>query len=196
MRFRNYVLIILLLAFGLRRGEVLSIKVSDVNLRGRDPSLSIVRRPGDEDDRRAIPPSVKTLGRELPGHPHIARILNEYVQHHRPQFPNADDCTYFSLSELGHPLSLRMVNSILQMLVSKHVEFSGILTPHVLRYTYNDTLTEAANESGLDGPQFEAAQNYLNGWSPTSTQGRVYARTANEKRARQFLALHQGRLLE
>jgi integrase len=195
VRFRNYVLILLLMTFGFRRGEALKLKMVDLKVRGRNPTINIVRRPEDPDDTRANPPAVKTLGRELPLHAEMASILNEYVQHHRAQYLNADDCPYLFISGHGQPLSLRMVNTMIETLVRKNQQFAGLLRPHILRYTYNDTLRETADAEGVTSQEFQAAQNYLNGWSITSRQGMSYSRRANEERAREISAKHQERIL-
>jgi len=41
----------MLMTFGLRRGEILELYLSDVKVQGRKPSLTIERRPGDVFDR-------------------------------------------------------------------------------------------------------------------------------------------------
>ena len=194
VRFRNWMLITLLLTFGLRRGESLKLYVTDINVRGRRPTLTVRRRPGDPLDTRANEPAVKTLGREVPLHASMAEILNRYVQHHRPQFPNADVSPFLLLSEEGKPLSLRSVNAILEQVVRRFPEFKGALTPHVLRYTYNDILEESGHAAGLDAEALKAARNYLNGWTLTSEQGTHYARRAIEERAREISLEHQRRL--
>ena len=196
VRFRNYVLILMLLTYGFRRGEALKIKLSDANVRGRSPRLSIVRRPGDPDDPRANPPAVKTLGRELPMHPQMARVLNEYIQFHRSQYPSADDSPFLFLSSSGTPMSIRSVNAIFTQITKRHRQFAGVLVPHVLRYTYNDALKETARSEGLDAQAFKAMQNYLNGWTLTSSQGDQYSRRANEERAREISAKHQERIFQ
>lgn len=191
VRFRNWVLILLLLTFGFRRGESLKLYVSDVNVRGRRPSLTVHRRPGDPMDTRANEPAVKTLGREVPLSPEMARLLNAYIQQHRPRFPGADASPFLFFSEEGKPLSLRMVNAIIEQVVRRFPEFFGILSPHVLRYTYNDMLVETARAAGMDGEALKAAQNYLNGWSLDSEQGALYSRRAVEERARELSMAHQ-----
>ena len=150
VRFRNWVIILLLLTFGYRRGEILKLYVSDVNVKGRSPSITLVRRPGDINDPRAEEPSVKTLGRKIPLTPEMARALDLFIVHHRPQFPNADMSPFLLFSQEGNPLALRSENAVLERIVEAFPEFEGILTPHVLRYTYNDMLEEAARDSGLD----------------------------------------------
>ncbi|MDE2481707.1 MAG: site-specific integrase [bacterium] len=194
VRFRNYVLILLMLTFGFRRGETLKLYVSDVNVRGRRPSLRVVRRPGDANDPRAIEPAVKTLGREVPFSAEMAKLLDVYIQDHRPRFPGAGESPFLFFSEDGQPLSLRMVNAVLEQICRRFPEFDGALSPHVLRHTYNDMLSESASASGIEGETFRQAQNYLNGWQLTSDQGATYSRRAIEEQARNISLAHQRSL--
>ena len=194
VRYRNWALIVLMLTFGLRRGEALKVYVTDVNVRGRTPTIRIVRRPGDPNDSRAIEPAVKTLCREVPLHREMATLLNSYVQHHRTKYPNSEANPFLFLSEEGKPLSLRMVNYVFGQIVRRFPEFDGFLTPHIMRYTYNDMLSEAARLNGLDDAAFKAAQNYLNGWALTSNQGIHYSNRDIEASAAKISLAHQQSL--
>ncbi len=194
VRFRNWVFILLLLTFGYRRGEALKIYVTDVNVRGRKPHIVVRRRPDDPNDFRANEPAVKTLGRDIPLDPTMADLLSRYIQHHRSQFPNADTSPFLFMSEDGKPLSLRSTNYMFERVESMYPEFAGVLSPHVMRYTYNDMLDATMSAAKMDANAKKAAQNYLNGWRLTSEQGAQYARRANEERAREISLEHQRRL--
>lgn len=194
VRFRNMVLLLILLAFGFRRGESLKIYVSDVQTKGRTPWLSIVRRPDDPNDPRIEEPAVKTLGRSLHLTRSMAQILDTYICHHRPQFPGSDVSPFLFFSSAGKPLSLRMVNKICEQIRARFPEFEGVLTPHVLRYTFNDLFLLSCRDSGLGDEQIKQAQNYLNGWRLHSDQGSLYARRAIEDHAREVSLAHQRRL--
>jgi len=187
-------MIALLMTFGFRRGEGLKIYVSDVNVKGRNPSLTIHRRPGDALDTRANEPAVKTLGRKIPLSPEMAQMLDTFIMHHRPRFPGADLSPFLFFSEDGNPLALRSVNALFERIAVCFLEFAGILSPHVLRYTYNDMLAESATAAGIDAETFKQASNYLNGWSLNSEQGSLYGRRAIEDRAAEISLVHQRSL--
>jgi site-specific recombinase XerD len=180
--------------FGFRRGETLKVYVTDINVRGRAPTIRIVRRPGDAKDTRLIEPAVTTLGREIPLQREIAVLLDTFVHNHRAKFPNAEDSPFLSLSEEGKPLSPRMMNYVFAQIVRRFPEFRGSLTPHVMRYTYNDKLSEAARARGINDVAFKAAQNYPNGWSLTSNQGAGYSQRDIETRANEISLAHQRSL--
>jgi integrase len=65
VRFRNYLIIRLLLDLGIRRGELLGIRVEDCRL-GSNGTVTVHRRPDDPDDPRKVQPSSKTEARLLP----------------------------------------------------------------------------------------------------------------------------------
>jgi integrase len=194
VRFRNWILVLLLLTFGFRRGESLKIRVSDVHLSGRAPTLSIVRRPDDPEDPRLDEPAVKTHGREVPLVRDMVKVLDAFIQFHRPQFPNADQSPFLVFSVAGQPMSLRQVNDILEQVCRRFPEFDGLLTPHVLRYTYNDSLRDASIALGMSDIDRQQAQNYLNGWSLESEQATHYTQRTSEKNA-QLLSLQHQRSL-
>lgn len=191
VRYRNWVLIVLLMTFGFRRGESLKIYVNDVNVKGRNPSLTIHRRPGDALDPRTNEPAVKTLGRKIPLSSEMAQMLDTFIMHHRPRFPGSDRSPFLFFSVDGNPLALRSVNAVLERLVACFPEFAGILSPHVLRYTYNDMLTESAIGAGVNVETLKQARNYLNGWSLNSEQGSLYSRRTIEERASAISLAHQ-----
>ncbi len=197
VRFRNYVLLMLLLMFGLRRGESLKLYVSDLVLRGaKKPVMRVVRRPDDPNDPRRNEPRVKTLGREIPLDHRTASMLSEFVLYHRSEFPGADRSPFLFISAHGEPISLRQVNTIFSQIRSRFSEFSGVLTPHVLRHTYNDMLSEVARENNVPQEDEIQLRNYLNGWSPRSLQGNHYRRRFIIERANRISLEHQRRLFE
>jgi integrase len=191
VRFRNWVIILIMLLFGFRRGELLKLYVAHVNARGHSPWLELLRLPDDPNDPRANEPAVKTHGRRVPLSDSAARILTRYIQRHRSQFPTADESPFLFLSSVAKPLSLRSVNAIFEQLGNRFPEFRDRLTPHVLRYTFNDSLDRIARAEKLDSDAIKSVQNYLNGWSLVSNQGEHYSRRAIEERAREISLEHQ-----
>lgn len=194
VRFRNWLLLTLLLAFGFRRGEILKLYVTDVNVKGRAPSISVVRRPDDPNDLRADEPAVKTLGRVVPLSPSLARLLDQYILHHRPQFPGSDMSPLLFFSTDGKPLSLRMVNYICEQIGARFPEFHGVLSPHVLRHTFNDHFVQSAKNAGMSDEAIKQAQNYANGWRLNSEQGAIYTRRTIEENAEALSLAHQRML--
>jgi integrase len=195
LRYRNWVIIVLLLVFGYRRSEILKLHVADLKLWGASPTITLVRRPDDPNDPRMDEPSVKTLGREIPLTKRLAAILNDFVVYHRPQFPGSEKSPFLLFSTHGKPLSKRQVNSLMKQIIRRFPEFRGILFPHALRHTSNTVLLETARTNGITDKLLTQAQNYLNGWQIDSSQGARYGQRAIEDSARELSLKHQREIL-
>ncbi|AYN21992.1 tyrosine-type recombinase/integrase [Alcaligenes nematophilus] len=77
IRVRNRLIVHLLLNLGLRKGELLGIKVGDMNLEKNE--LTIHRRADDVEDPRSIQPNAKTNARILYVDQELASALHAYV---------------------------------------------------------------------------------------------------------------------
>lgn len=86
---RNYLLWRLVKAFGLRIGEVLALRLDDLDLSGSNPYIEIVhldKRTSRPDPRAPYHPKVKTLGRYLyiqPEDDDLVALLEEYISKYR-----------------------------------------------------------------------------------------------------------------
>ncbi|WHS99748.1 MAG: hypothetical protein LZT29_02777 [Pantoea stewartii] len=64
VRLRNEAIVEILLETGIRGGELLNLRIDDVNFEKNE--INIVRRPDSIEDNRIRQPLVKTLGRKIP----------------------------------------------------------------------------------------------------------------------------------
>ena len=76
-RYRNELIILWLLNCGLRRGELLNIRISDINF--REYTADVIRRADDINDPRSNQPKVKTRGREIPLSSGLLDKTNTYI---------------------------------------------------------------------------------------------------------------------
>ena len=166
IRKRNQVIVLLMLAFGPRRGDVLKLQTGDVKTHGSEPTLWVVRRPDDPKDSRKFEPNAKTQERMLPLDAYLARILDDYISDYRKLVPNYKKSPYLMLSSsTGRPLSSRAVNDIFELL---KFEFPGI-RPHICRHTHNDRLRAYCRLHGVDNKDAVSHAMYLNGWLGDNT---------------------------
>lgn len=195
VRFRNHLLCLLYVGLGLRRAEALKIYLGDLNLNGNRPTLTIKRRPDDINDPRLHEPRVKTLGRVIPLSPNLVSLLNEYILKHRTKIPNAKKSPFLFLSsKTGNPLNQGTVNNIIAQIVKKHSEFKGILSPHILRHSYNDTLSEIAKENNVSEHDATEIRNYLCGWTRSSKQGDDYRQRHIQQQSISLSLTHQQKI--
>jgi len=118
---RDYALLLLMSVYGLGAGEVLRLRLDDIDWRG---AVLHVTRP-------------KTgVQVELPLLPAVARVLVSYLRHGRPQQANTRHL-FLSLRAPHGPLG---ASSAVQHVIHKHAQAAGVSAPylgsHVLRHTH------------------------------------------------------------
>jgi integrase len=191
VQFRNYLIIVLLLTTGIRRGELLKIKLRHLPS-GPKTSLHIERAPDDKEDSRKREPQVKTNEREIPLPKRLRVDLWKYVQQCRKR----GDHTYlFTSNRTGAPLDAAAVNWLFSFLVGKCLpHLKGRLYPHALRHTFNNGFLEQAQKLGLDDERRKEVQRYINGWSEISNMPDLYSRRLTEAQAMQVAEQFQDSL--
>lgn len=184
-RHRNYALLLLYYETGMRRGEALLLKGEDLALHGTQPSVTVVRRPDDEDDPRGAEPRVKTLGRPIPITSHLAQALDTWIMQHRndaARYPGAKRVPYVFVSRTGKPLSLRSVNDMYDLLREKVEGLPAGLTAHANRHDANTRFSKGGKALGWTDAEIALARNNHFGWVKGSEQGVHY----NKQHAREM----------
>jgi integrase len=190
---RNALIVDVLQTIGLRRAELCKLRTADIRF-GPRPELVVERLPDDREDPRRNQPQVKTNGRVLPLSAHLAARLQSYIVNDRRNLPNAKRTPFLFLARKGDPIAMDTVNNIFDQLAIQHPEFAGLLTPHVLRHTANDELSETLEKAGCSAAEIAEIRNYLNGWQPNSSQGLAYNRRYIEAKAAEVSLAHQRRI--
>lgn len=116
VKFRNYVSVGLMLFCGLRPGELLSLRVEDVQV-GAISAIKIERRPADSMDVRRPRPQIKRNGRLIPIESRqFAFALNEYIVTWRDVLESKSnhESDYLILSDEGAPLSQSSITQFFQ----------------------------------------------------------------------------------
>lgn len=162
-RQRNFLIVLILATLGLRRGELLMLRVSDCRLSRALPEIRVERSPDDPADPRINEPQVKTESRYLPCDASLARYLNEYICKVRRTIPGAGKSPFLFLSRDGQPMSLARVNGLLDQVAAVHPEFDD-LHPHCLRSTCATNFRTAGLSSGLDEERIDKDMMYFFGW--------------------------------
>lgn len=192
-RFRNKLIVELLLHTGIRRGELLKLKILHLP-QGSKQTLTVMRSPGDQSDPRRYEPQVKTLGREIPIPKSFAKMLWEYVEKHRIKGKHQ---FLFTSHQNGAPLNLSTVNSIFAQIVEKSLpHLKGRLHPHILRHTFNDNFVRHGKEMGWSDAKIEKTQKYLNGWSENSAMPEHYTRLTIQTEAAELMEKYQTSLYQ
>ena len=184
LRLRNYLIVRWYLCLGIRRSELLGVKVSDIEF--RDCQVLIARRPDDAEDPRINEPYVKTADKLLPVDRELINETRNYVLHDRQILTGARVHPFlFVAYPSGTPLSISAVNLIFQNLKLKVKGIPDSISPHTLRHTWNDQFSLLADSLGLSDTEEARIRARLMGWSPTSEAAAHYTRRHVKKRARE-----------
>lgn len=184
IRIRNNLIIRWFYELGLRRGELLNIKITDIDFRSEE--LIVARRADDLDDPRKDQPLVKTRDRKIPLSSALCRLTHNYITKTRQKIEGARRHPFlFVAMGTGKPLSIGAVNAIFAGLREAfRGEFDG-LTPHVLRHTWNDRFSEIMDKTDIPASEEERMRSFLMGWSPSSKTAENYTRRHIRLRAQQ-----------
>ncbi|WP_157883293.1 tyrosine-type recombinase/integrase [Pseudomonas sp. ATCC 13867] len=182
-RCRNALIVDWLYYLGLRRGELLSLRVSDIDF--RRCVVHVFRRPDALDDPRRSQPVVKTRARELPLSQVLLDATRNYIVELRSSRPQARKHEFLFVAASGAPLSMPAFAKVFTVLRSKIPDLPDDLTPHTLRHTWNDRFSEEMDHNKVSEDTERKARSYLMGWSETSGTAVVYTRRHVREKAKQ-----------
>lgn len=173
VRFRNYISIMIMLNYGLRPGELLSLRVQDIEF-GAISAIRITRRPDDPQDVRRPRPKIKRNGRVLPiDNPDFARHLDAYIMTWRDLLEAKSDAAsdYLILSDEGKPLSQSSITQFFQIIRNRFPnELPTNLTAKSLRHTFSSNMEKQLRELGVQEDKRAEALAYLRGDSSLTSQ--------------------------
>lgn len=198
VRFRNYICAMIMLRYGLRMGELLSLRVEDIVM-GRISEIRVVRRPDDPKDPRKPRPKVKRLARQLPiDEPNFAKELSEYIDLHREammEAGDADDHDYLIVSDEGAPLHPNTLGQYFRILRGRHpTDLPENLTAHMLRHTFSTRVERHLREQGVKEQKRKEILAALRGDSSTESQD-VYVRQEVIRQGQKSLRAYHEKML-
>lgn len=194
-RYRNALLIRWLLYLGLRIGEVLGVRVSDIVVYRKE--VTIHRRADDPDDPRRNQPQTKTRARVLPLSATLVTETQAYILNYRASLTGAKKHPFlFVASRTGKPMSLAAVAKLFNELREKAPSLPESLSAHVLRHTWNDAFSAKMDSAGVTPESERQARSYLMGWSPTSDTAAAYTRRHVRNKAKEVSLALQHQLVE
>lgn len=192
VRRRNWLIVVLLLATGMRRGELLGLQIGD--LASNVPKLRIIRRADAKEDARRIQPNTKTHDREIELTPSIMRVVWHHINVERRTIKAARAIPQIFVSEDGEALSLASIDKIFMQLREACPGLPVRLTSHVMRHTWNERFSEQAEAMGLSEAAEEQARNSQQGWSDQSKMGANYTRRHTAKKGQEIALKLQARM--
>lgn len=194
-RWQTYIIFIMLLHLGLRRGELLSLPVNCIKF-GYDNRLNDFRywvnieNYHDDIDERYNKPSIKTITsyRQIPVSKSIVNLLEYYIREHRGK----SDHPFLFTSQKGFPLSMEMTNRLfikISKFIPNHLKEKLFnkngkknISPHNFRHTCAVVRLNQLLHSGDSMDEACAKLRLFFGWSRDSSMPHRYAKAVFEDR--------------
>ncbi|QNK70755.1 tyrosine-type recombinase/integrase [Variovorax sp. PAMC26660] len=181
-RERNALMLRWFLSLGVRRGELLGVRISDINFQSHE--VLIARRADTPDDPRKFQPNTKTNDRLLSLDDDLAYQTRQYIIGPRRAARGARQHEYlFVANGSGAPLTLDALNKVFVGLRKKCLDLPSNLTPHMLRHTWNDLFSALMDKQKVPEETEKRMRSRLMGWAPTSTTAETYTRRHVRRRA-------------
>ena len=192
VRRRNWVIVRWLLATGMRRGELLGLRVRDFN-RGQ-AYCEIKRRHDDKRDRRRRQPNAKTLERFAPLDEDLTELGEEYLEA-RNRIEAARKHGFLFVAQDGKALSESAITGLFALLREKHPDV-GPVSAHVLRHQWNEDFSAYADAINLSAEEEVRERRLLMGWSRTSKMPGHYLKRRTKVKADEHSRDMQRRLMK
>ncbi|MBT5230453.1 MAG: site-specific integrase [Methylococcales bacterium] len=209
LKLRNYIVLLLGLDMGLRRSEMLLIKISDIHWHSGE--LAIVNLEDERMDTRIEAPQFKTHERQLVMGDDLSWAIRDYVDNYRVLNKGPSEAKKHPFLLVSHrrnegkSLSIKALDGVLPRVSATAPELKHI-HPHILRHDAAYTLLESMrDELEVLTPEDRTTRvrkvlTYAFGWSSESNMPGLYgakfwkeeADKAMKKRSDKFKAIREG----
>lgn len=192
VKVRNELILLWLHHLGMRRGELLNIKTTDVLFQER--MVIIERSADDPKDPRLNQPLSKTKARKLPISEELLQKTEVYISMWRSQSKFARKHLFLFTSVDGFPLSLSSFTKLFITLRKKCPQLPCDLFAHNLRHTWNTDFSEKAEKYNMSGEIESKTRSYLMGWSENSGTAATYNKRHIKKKANEISLRMQSKI--
>ncbi|WP_442782736.1 tyrosine-type recombinase/integrase [Collimonas fungivorans] len=173
VRFRNYISTIVMLCYGLRPGELLNLRIEDIEI-GAISAIHVRRRRQNNADTRKPRPRIKRNGRILSiDDAEFARAIDDYIMVWRDVLARGakSESDYLILSDEGDALSQSSMTQFYQLLRKKNPDFlPKNLSAKTLRHTFSSQMEKSLRTAGVPEDRRRQALAYLRGDSSLTSQ--------------------------
>lgn len=189
-RLRNWLMCAIAIQCGLRRGELLKLRLDDLP-QPDSPGLKVRRRAHDTADARRHRPGVKTVERVLDLSGEVRAGLRAYLTNRAPSGRTAGGSPYLFVTAAAQALSITAANEVVRV-IAQHAQIDD-LSWHSFRHTWAEALAEELLTHHREEETL-ALLRTLGGWKPRSTMPLHYTQNAMARRASDFLRERNERL--
>ena len=172
LKARNHLIWRFLAETGMRRSELIHLKVEDI----------------DYSTRRIAIKESKTLPRTVPFSSPTAHAFHQFVMEYWSQLPAKQTAHgYLFVGESGKRLEENTINAIFDRIRGSVPDVPDYLTPHTLRRSWNDRYSAKIDTLPADQRpsvnEETQIRNRLMGWADNSSMGARYAKRHTQKKA-------------
>lgn len=192
-RERNALIVRLLYHLGMRKGELLGVKISDFDWRKN--TLRITRHPDDKEDPRRNAPQTKTRARTLALGAGLIKQVETYVLGARRSTETAQKHGYLLVALDGKPMSQSALDRLFKDLRKRVPDLPQDLTAHVLRHSWNDNFSAIMDQRGVDARIEEKLRCEQMGWADGSQMAIRYTKRHTRERTHAVSIELQGNLM-
>jgi len=193
-KIRNQLIIKWLYHLGMRRGELLGIRIGDIDF--RKGKVTIHRRADDKLDPRKNQPNAKTKARILDIDQELLKKTQEYIMSFRRSLEGARRHDFlFVTVDTGKPISIHGFEKIFKVLRASGNNLPEPLFAHLLRHTWNDNFSREMDKNGVPEDKEKKYRAYFMGWSETSGTAATYTRRHTRKAAEKISLSMQARVI-
>lgn len=186
VRYRNSMVIKLLLGLGIRGGELLNLSIDDIDF--AQNKVHIRRLPDNPDDPRLYEPNVKTLARTLRMKDSLATAIQAYIIEERRKVTGARKHDFLVLSSVdGTPLSRTSFNNIFAAVRGKVPGIPIDFSAHLCRHTWNDRFSDFCDKKGVDEERERKIRCKIMGWMPGSQMALVYTKRSTQAAVEEYM---------
>lgn len=191
LQLRNELIIWFGYYFGFRDGEVMNIRISDIDFAGK--TVLVARRADAIEDPRTRKAKVKTRDRRLPFTAAFLEKVYDYTTKYRNLISPARKHDYLFVVHkkgptYGAPLSMSAVEKMCRKIRDSSKILDDDFSMHVLRHDSNERFSEMIDKKGISAEKEKKMRSYQYGWKPTSDTAEDYTKRHTKKEA------HEGAL--
>lgn len=187
---RNSMIIKILLGIGIRRGELLNLRIDDIDFRTN--KIFIRRLPDNREDPRLCEPNVKTLPRMLTITDSLADVIHDYIVNERRNYRYARKHDFLVVStDDGSPLSLSGLNTVFAAVRANVPGIPLNFGPHICRHTWNDRYSDFCDEKKISEEKERKTRCKIMGWKPGSRMAEVYTKRSSQEAVDKMMLAQQ-----
>ncbi len=182
VRSRNQLIFLWLLGLGLRKSELLGVRLGDIDF--RSSSVEIKRRADDPIETRTDAPNTKTMARLLALDDGLADVTRQYILGFRRSIGGARKHPFLIVATgTGAALSKSALGKLFIELRTRVHGLPEELSAHVLRHTWNEDFSRLMDDRRVPPEEEEKMRRQQMGWSDRSRMAATYTRRHVRRKA-------------